>query len=378
MLATIGIAIIPIVVLTYFLVRSLRIRGYEPRFIPTEYLKQRWRNWSPYSSRYGQIPGGRSTQQTQTVNRTDDTAYAGAGAAEEAQVGRNVSVRSVMTLPAYSPVPKASEQIIGREGERGDMDVVIEFPETAEDEEMRREEEMESLYQIRQARRREIEEREERRRQRREARERGDLARLQQLRQESNRARAESQLTNDSSTNLSAATLLAEHQSRGRDRRISSVSYADVGHVRHDGTRLRSSSQESDSRPLLDTAAAMGQDGSGPLGAHQRNTSGTSLVSQSSVGSGPSQRGASISHAPETDIGESGIPPPPEYEQLEWGDAPPYPETRNTESTAAPQLPPITNLPSIAIENATPPPSAPVTPICSQPEAPPPSTSAPR
>ena len=69
---------------------------------------------------------------------------------------RNTSVRSVMTLPAYSQAPKETEQVIGREGERAGMDTVVEFPEDPAEEEARREEEMESLYQIRQARRQEV------------------------------------------------------------------------------------------------------------------------------------------------------------------------------------------------------------------------------
>ncbi|KAF2785605.1 hypothetical protein K505DRAFT_6412, partial [Melanomma pulvis-pyrius CBS 109.77] len=95
-----------------------------------------------------------------------------------AGVDRNTSVRSVMTLPAYSPAARENEQILGREGERGGIDTVLEFPETNDDEEQRREGEMESLYQIRLARRREAAEREERRQARREARARGDTAAL--------------------------------------------------------------------------------------------------------------------------------------------------------------------------------------------------------
>lgn len=79
-----------------------------------------------------------------------------------------------MTLPPYNQNPLHNEQILGREGERGGVDVVIEFPEGDDEEEAAREAEMEALYQVRLARRRENEEREERRRLKREARERGD------------------------------------------------------------------------------------------------------------------------------------------------------------------------------------------------------------
>lgn len=162
-----------------------------------------------------------------------------------------------MTLPAYSQAPKESEQVIGREGERAGMDTVVEFPETVDEEEARREDEMESLYQIRLARRRELAERERRRQERREARERGDWNRLEELRLQS-RVRADSANAGQG-TDLSAAEMLAEHQSRGRERRVSSVTYADVGHVRHDGSRLRANSEESERGGLLEGAAPMGE-----------------------------------------------------------------------------------------------------------------------
>jgi hypothetical protein len=174
-----------------------------------------------------------------------------------------------MTLPAYSQAPQETEQVIGREGERAGMDTVVEFPENIDEEEARREDEMESLYQIRLARRREMAEREQRRQERREARDQGDWDRLEELRLQS-RLRADS-ANNGSSTDLSAAAMLAEHQSRGRDRRVSSVSYADIGHVRHDGSRLRANSEDSERGGLLDEAAPMGE-GQG----HNRATSGSS------------------------------------------------------------------------------------------------------
>lgn len=294
------------------------------------------------------------------VNTNEDTSYQGAGPSV-AGVDRNTSIRSVMTLPAYSPTPKPTEQVIGREGERGGMDVVVEFPETADEEEARREEQMESLYQIRVARRREQEEREERRRQRREARERGDTARLEQLQRE-RRERLRSQQDVNGSYTPSAALLIAEHQSRGRERRVSSVSYAEVGHVRHDGTRLRATSQDSDSRPLLDGAAAMETDNRSSLATHHHAPSAMSLNSTASNRlSGTST---------EADIGDTSIPPPA-YDHLDWGDTPPYDgphhdqrdndddAQRNGNSVELPLL----SVPSIAIESATPPHSTPNTPI---------------
>ncbi|KAF2148787.1 hypothetical protein K461DRAFT_282246 [Myriangium duriaei CBS 260.36] len=164
-------------------------------------------------------------------------------------VDRNTSIRSVMTLPAYSAVPRDNEGVIGREGERAGMDTVVEYPETNEQEEDRREEEMESLYQIRLARRREAREREDRRQRRREARERGDEEALNAIRRESRRARRERQETG-------SAALVTEHESRPRSRRVSAVSYGNLGVARHDGSRVRHNSEESQ-RPLLDLAGPM-------------------------------------------------------------------------------------------------------------------------
>ena len=295
-----------------------------------------------------------------------------------------------MTLPPYSQAPKETEQVIGREGERAGMDTVVEFPEHQDEEEARREEEMESLYQIRQARRQEISEREQRRQERREARARGDWARLEELTRES-RARTDGARlgatgANSSSTNVSAATLLAEHQSRGRERRVSAVTYASLGHVRHDGTRLRANSDESERGALLGSAAPMGEgEGHGRNRAdsgasslfstlprpHFRDRSTSSVLSisttasdldnrsparptppstrdgapsieepRNSEGSDPAGTGTSDSSptaprfTPEAstgsdDAGESYIAAPagaepPTYEQLEWGDAPAY------------------------------------------------------
>lgn len=179
----------------------------------------------------------------------------------------------MMTLPAYSAAPKGSEQVIGREGERAGMDTVVEFPETLTESESRREDEMESLYQIRLQRRREVQEQQERRQERRDARMAGDSERLEQLRAESI-LRAELE-NNGSNTELSARAMLAEHQSRGRERRVSSVSYADVGHVRHDGSRVRANSQESERGGLLDGAAPMGEGRS----HHRAGSASSSLFS---------------------------------------------------------------------------------------------------
>ena len=198
--------------------------------------------------------------------------------------GNRGSVRSILTLPAYNPSPAQDERLIAREGERAGVDTVIEFPETAEEEEARREEDMDSLFRIRQLRRAEIDARNERRRQRAEAREQGDWARLEQLRldaQRRARARADSGAsagsngsagegsgTNNNNNGGSTTSLalpgssreaIAEHHARAnsRERRISSVSYADLGLARHDGSRLRADSVDSDHLPLLGSAASI-------------------------------------------------------------------------------------------------------------------------
>ena len=108
---------------------------------------------------------------------------------------------------------------------------------------------MESLYRIRLQRRQEHAEREARRQERREAQARGDYARLSELRAQSRRQRNNS----SSNTTLSSQTALAEHRTRARDRRISSVSYAELGVARHDGTRIRANSSDSNrrSKPVI-------------------------------------------------------------------------------------------------------------------------------
>lgn len=324
-------------------------------------------------------------------------------------------MRSVMTLPAYSRSVRENERILGREGDRGGIDVVLEAPETMEEEEERREDEMESLYQIRLQRRREIAEREERRRARREARARGDIAALSQMRQEALLRAEERDITG-------AAAMIAEHQAQSRERRVSSVSYADLGVARHDGTRIRANSSDSDHRPLLGSAASISGDTIRPwltgdsLSVHRRGRSGSSAASALSgsdmsdnemdlppfgragsdfeivtLNQGHSRHG-SRSHSPAhnrsragsaarperpsvdtADLGDSRIPvySPPAYEGEGFEEAPPYtspvetrtpqpdrlarPEhQRSVSATGAPLLPEIGRLPSIRIAEPTP------------------------
>lgn len=229
---------------------------------------------------------------------------------------RGQSIRSIITLPSYSRLPKEEEQVIAREGEREGMDMVVEFPETNEEEENRREEEMESLYQIRLRRREELADRDERRRLRREARAAGDTARLQQLSRDSLAAREAN------TTRPSASAMLAEHQNRGRHRRISSVTYADIGHVRHDGSRIRANSNDSDQRPLLDTARQSTQSIFTMQSQARSSVSGISTLS-ASVHSGDDDTPPSESAVEDGDLSTAHIPPP-SYEYDGWGDAPAY------------------------------------------------------
>ncbi|MCJ1245174.1 hypothetical protein MMC30_002375 [Trapelia coarctata] len=297
-------------IIVYFQIHNFRRKYPNPRFLPTKYLKNRWRSWEP-RSKYGKIPHPATAHQDNatplTTSNTGSTSYAPSSQVptSSTEVDRRASVRSIMTLPPYRYTPHPSEQLIAREGERAGVDTVVEYPESETEVEARREEEMEALFAVRQARRREAEEREERRQQRREARERGDTVRLAQLEQESQaRARARSDASQlsangagsaaNSITNLQAgiqtdsAFLIAElaslREAGSRSRRVSSVSYADLGLARHDGSRIRADSVDSD-RPLLDSAASMGGSrGTSRQGSlsrrrpgHMRGASGTSV-----------------------------------------------------------------------------------------------------
>ncbi|KAL4867320.1 hypothetical protein BDV12DRAFT_186733 [Aspergillus spectabilis] len=366
--AAVVVFVIAFLIIIYFVLRALRRMNCRPNYIPGKYLKDRWKRWNVGAS-YGQVPSSSSNQtgDTPTTQRVE------ANSQSDSYTGirRDTSIRSVITLPPYSYTPKPTEQVIAREGERGGMDMVVEFPETGEEEENRREEMMESLYQIRLQRRQEIAEREARRQQRREARERGDFIRLEELRVESRQRANSCESANGSATNTSSAVALAGAQSRGRDRRISSVSYADVGYVRHDGSRLRASSRDSDSRPLLNDAAAISTEGpdrsSGLISVHSRGESYSSALSLAAGGSDgesltPMQSQATSIHSlnpshdePEDgDVGARHIPPP-DYDHLEWGDAPPYePATSASNSHNPPQLRELTPLPTIQIDVVSP------------------------
>ncbi|KAL9100679.1 MAG: hypothetical protein Q9187_009339 [Circinaria calcarea] len=88
---------------------------------------------------------------------------------------------------------------------------------------------------------------------------------------------------------LLIAELASQREAR-RDRRVSSVSYANLGHARHDGSRIRANSVESDIQPLLDSAASIGSSHRGsrtssPFASssrHHRAHSDLSIVSNNS------------------------------------------------------------------------------------------------
>ncbi|GES62376.1 hypothetical protein ATEIFO6365_0005035300 [Aspergillus terreus] len=367
-----------VIILSYFALRTLRRMNCRPKYIPGKYLKDKWNRWGGAS--YGQVPNETAINRNEGGTSTNTPAEEGSEMNTNVTVRRDTSVRSVITLPPYSSSPKPTEQVIAREGERGGMDVVVEFPETAEEEEARREELMESLYQIRQQRRQELAEREERRRERREARDRGDFIRLEQLRIQ-NRARTQSRSSaNGSTPNLSSTAALAEQQSRGRDRRISSVSYAELGYVRHDGSRVRVSSTDSDRHPLLSNAAAVSSenpDRSSTATLTNIHSRGESYSSVQSAASGTSETdgltrihsharssqstGPSLSEPEEGDVGAHHIPPP-SYDNLDWGEAPPYESPVADRGEHVPRLRELTVLPTIHIDAASPVSNTPTSP----------------
>lgn len=264
------VCIILIALLAFMGLRWLRKRHDNPRYVPTAYLKRRWRQWQcntsrqkgQYSSRLQDTSYQQPTQERNAGwNGTANASRADVSDPERAQadgdgVERHTSVRSIMTLPAYSKSVRENEQILAREGERDGIDVVVEMPENEAEEEERREEEMESLYQIRVQRRAEVAEREDRWRRRQDARARGDTAELERI-------RAEGRAATQARTITGAQAMIQSHQAAvgSRERRVSSVSYAELGVARHDGTRIRANSRDSDNRPLLESAASFGRNG---------------------------------------------------------------------------------------------------------------------
>ena len=390
-------AVIIVPLFIYSCLRSARRKHPDPKYIPTKFLKAQWRRWIP-RTKYGRIfqknssvPSDDSHSLDTSYNPSTTTHPSTEISTSTTGVDRNTSIRSIMTLPPYRSSPHPSERLIAREGERAGVDTVIEFPETADEEELRREADMDALYQIRQARRRENEAREERRRERREAREAGDWARLEQLRLQSEmRARADSGVSAGSSaTSLgngtpAAGSLTADSAARQGSRpRVSSVSYAELGLARHDGSRIRADSMESDHRPLLDSAASMGGSRQTSLFHHRRDRSAESILTVESDTGGADtprtsttrgERSGSSSEPMRTPNASQGSPPsfggsieggetsslpteqPPGYEDEE---APPY----TSPVDVVPRLPSLSTVPAIEITGTTPRNSVPATPV---------------
>ncbi|KAM3516197.1 hypothetical protein MY11210_000219 [Beauveria gryllotalpidicola] len=198
-------------------------------------------------------------------------------------VDRHTSVRSVMTLPAYRAEASTNEQVLGRAGDRDGVDVIVDLP-TEEHEEALRDEEMAALYQIRALRRQQIMEREQRRAEREAARARNDRAALADIRQRARLARDEMAASNEAIDELRQDASRAQGQ---RLRSVSTVSYGDLGVARHDGSRVRASSNDSERMGLLADAASIGEAaaaGARPELHRSRNRSVSSFVS---VDSGP-------------------------------------------------------------------------------------------
>lgn len=243
-------------------------------------------------------------------------------------IDRHTSVRSVITLPAYRPDADTDERVLGREGERDGVDTVIEQP-TAEDAENLREEEMETLYQIRQTRRQQNAEREERRRQRLEAQQRRDNTALAQIRASARTAQSDTHALDDLRANVGRIQ-------ESRNRSVSSVSYGDLGVARHDGSRLRASSNDSERMGLLSDAASIAAStrsgAHSPAPRHRRVSSVASLDSEFAAGGWPTTRSRAGSRATsrsrangsspellEADE-EDGQRPPPEYVNVSLDD----------------------------------------------------------
>ncbi|RKF76808.1 hypothetical protein GcM1_224037 [Golovinomyces cichoracearum] len=247
-----SLAIIVCFIFAFYILRHCHEKKRSSEKQSKSFFKLLWSKSSSESKNY-QIPS--ANEQLEPIARNNERDTSDLNSLEMARrvdrADRAASFRSVITLPSYIQNARQNEQVLGREGERGGIDVVVEFPDTAEEEERRREDEMEALYQVRLARRRENEAR-ERRRARREARERGDSIISIDT--------GEDGISRDDDTpGQTVEELRAEHGriKRQRQRAVSIVSYAEIGVARHDGTRLNSVSHEIEQTDLLDDAASI-------------------------------------------------------------------------------------------------------------------------
>jgi hypothetical protein len=177
--------------------------------------------------------------------------------------------------------------------------------------------------------------------------------------------------------------LIAEHQSRNRDRRVSSVAYGDLGVARHDGTRLRANSHDSDHRPLLDSAASISgvsgrsrgftNNSQNTLDTHHRGPSVTS-ISRSSVDSrasnefefpqavqprpSASNNNVSMDQDRSRSASRSGNATPspdiPNEEAPAYEDPPDYTSPVERRAPELPRLPTLERLPSIRVVTTEP------------------------
>lgn len=338
------LAVIVVIVLTFTICRNRRYKpGQQPQTSKATGFWGRVRAIFRPGTSYVAAAGEDGTDQSHQLdsepnrrNRDVEQAHTNRTGQNATSVNRNTSIRSILTLPAYSHSASHTEQVIGREGERDGVDVVIEYP-TGEDEEALREQEMDALYQLRLARRQQNEDRDELRRQRREAQGRGDRRELEEIR---NRNRAASNSHNSLVEELRRDIDRAKDS---RQRSVSSVSYADLGVARLDGTRLRANSQESERMGLLTDAADMSalsiRSGANSPARHSRHRSGSSVGSFDSDFPSPSLtrpradsrattrsrvsdargRAGSSPELVESDLGVGSMPPP-DYEDIPLDD----------------------------------------------------------
>ena len=254
-LALVGIAVLLITVIVIFSVVQRKDRR--------DLRKGKYKQASGFesSTRNLEIPANfdAAVSETQRNNRS-----------ASGQINRESSVRSILTLPAYRHNPDDNEQVLGREGERDGVDIVVDYP-TPEEQEAMREEEMAALYEVRLARQQQVAERAEQRRLREEARLRGDSVALREL-------RAQERSTSRSSV-VNGLREAHEQAKERRQRAVSSVSYHDLGVARHDGTRIRANSTESDRIGLLSDAASITPSTRPASSIHQRQRSAGSILS---------------------------------------------------------------------------------------------------
>ncbi|KAL7620145.1 hypothetical protein AAE478_009138 [Parahypoxylon ruwenzoriense] len=297
--------------------------------------KMRIRSGSSKRGAYHQTPDvesldtpGSRNRRTRNGHSTSNTPVSETNRNSTAsRVDRNASIRSIITLPAYRTKANENEQVIGREGERDGVDVVVEYP-TAEELENMRDEEMDTLFQIRVARRRERAEREERRRLVREARARGDTAALGEL-------ATQRQAANDSTAVDDLRDAYGQIKER-RQRAVSSVSYHELGVAQLNGTRVRANSHGSEGVGLLSDAASIALSTRSPSAqSHRRDRSASSVMSLDSefpspgirsaastprLGSNHTRAGSSPEIIGEADLGDVEMPPP-DYEDVSLDDA---------------------------------------------------------